>query len=154
MSEKESKKLEKLDVSIDSLFLPRHKLEAQYTHQLSAIAIDFTEQKNLLIDQFKVLYTLAKQTDASFKGAVAAQEKKQINGLAHLEKRLLSAQKRKHAGQLKRLTTLQGILFPKQSLQERLVNFSELYLEFGDELLLGLKQNLDPLANTFTIIKL
>jgi uncharacterized protein YllA (UPF0747 family) len=97
---------------------------------------------------------LAKQTDASFKGAVAAQEKKQINGLAHLEKRLLSAQKRKHAGQLKRLTTLQGILFPKQSLQERLVNFSELYLEFGDELLLGLKQNLDPLANTFTIIKL
>ena len=154
MSEKESKKLEKLDVSIDSLFLPRHKLEAQYTHQLSAIAIDFTEQKNLLIDQFKVLYTLAKQTDASFKGAVAAQEKKQINGLAHLEKRLLSAQKRKHADQLKRLTTLQGILFPKQSLQERLVNFSELYLEFGDELLLGLKQNLNPLANTFTIIKL
>jgi hypothetical protein len=49
---------------------------------------------------------------------------------------------------------VQGILFPKQSLQERLVNFSELYLEFGDELLLGLKQNLDPLANTFTIIKL
>ena len=104
--------------------------------------------------QFKDLYSLAKQTDASFEGAVAAQEKKQINGLAHLEKRLLTAQKRKHSDRLKRLTAVQTNLFPGQSLQERLDNFSEFYLEFGDELLSELKQNLDPLANEFTILEL
>ena len=154
MSEKDSEKLERLEVTLDSLFLPKHELEAKYTHQLSEIDIDFTKQKACLIDQFKALHSLAKQTDASFEGAVAAQEKKQINGLAHLEKRLLTAQKRKYSDQLKRLTAIQITLFPKQSLQERLANFSEFYLEFGEELLSELKQNLDPLANEFTILEL
>ncbi|MFT5437369.1 MAG: bacillithiol biosynthesis cysteine-adding enzyme BshC [Ulvibacter sp.] len=154
MNEKDSEKLEKLDVTLDSLFLPKHELEAKYTLQLSKVNIDFTKQKAHLIEQFKALHNLAKETDTSFEGAVAAQEKKQINGLAHLEKRLLTAQKRKHSDQLKRLTAIQTILFPKQSLQERLVNFSEFYLEFGDELLLELKQNLDPLANEFTVLEL
>ena len=154
MSEKDSEKLERLDVSLDSLFLPKHELEAKYTRQLSEVNIDFTKQKALLVEQFKDLYSLAKQTDASFDGAVAAQEKKQINGLAHLEKRLLTAQKRKHSDRLKRLTAIQTNLFPRQSLQERLDNFSEFYLEFGDELLSELKQNLDPLANEFTILEL
>ncbi len=153
MSEKDSEKLQKLDVTLDSLFLPKHELEAKYTLQLSEINIDFTKQKNHLIEQFKALHSLAKQTDASFEGAVAAQEKKQINGLAHLEKRLLTAQKRKYSDQLKRLIAIQTTLFPKQSLQERLMNFSEFYLEFGDELLSELKQNLDPLANEFTILE-
>lgn len=153
MSEKDSEKLQKLDVSLGSLFLPKHELEAKYTHQLSEVKIDFTKQKAHLVEQFEALYLLAKQTDASFEGAVAAQEKKQINGLANLEKRLLTAQKRKHSNQLKRLTAIQTILFPNQSLQERLANFSEFYLEFGEELLSELKQNLDPLANEFTILE-
>ncbi len=154
MSENDAKKIEKLEVTLDDLFLPKHELEAKYTRQLSEITIDFTKQKAHLITQFKALYVLVKQTDASFEGAVAAQEKKQINGLVHLEKRLLTAQKRKHADQLKRLTAMQHMLFPNQSLQERLVNFSAFYLEFGDELLSELKQNLDPLAHEFTIVTL
>ena len=154
MYTKDSEKLQKLDVTIESLFLPKHELEAKYTRQLSEINIDFTKQKAHLIEQFKTLHSLAKQTDASFEGAVAAQEKKQLNGLAYLEKRLLTAQKRKHAGQLKRLTAIQSLLFPKQSLQERLANFSEYYLKFGDELHSELKKNLDPLVNEFTILEL
>ena len=41
------------------------------------------------------MYELAKETDISFLGAVQAQEKKQLNGLDKLEKRLLKAEKRK-----------------------------------------------------------
>jgi bacillithiol biosynthesis cysteine-adding enzyme BshC len=154
IDEKDSEKLKRLEVPLESLFLPKHELEAKYTRQLSEITIDFTKQKTHLIEQFKSLYDLAKKTDASFEGAVAAQEKKQLNGLAHLEKRLLTAQKRKHSDQIKRLTVIQEDLFPKQSLQERLANFSEFYLEYGDELLLALKHNLNPLVNEFTILEL
>ena len=86
-------------------------------------------------------------------GAVAAQEKKQLNGLDNLEKRLLKAQKRKLADQLERLTALQDELFPRGSLQERSVNFSELYLELGAVLLSVLKKELEPLVNGFTVLK-
>ncbi|MDP1086666.1 bacillithiol biosynthesis BshC, partial [Klebsiella pneumoniae] len=77
------------------------------------------------------LYKMAEQTDVSFRKAVAAQEKKQLNGLDALEIKLLKAQKRKLADHLQRVTLLQNELFPNGSLQERTANFSEFYLEYG-----------------------
>lgn len=149
-----SEKLKKLDVTISDLFQKQHKLKTSFTKKLSAIKIDFSAQKELLETQFKELYAIAKKTDASFIGAVAAQEQKQKKGLDHLEKRLLKAQKRKLADQLERLTQLQDSLFPGQSLQERTTNFSELYLQYGDDLLKELKQELDPLSHEFSIVTL
>ena len=104
--------------------------------------------------QFEKLYTIANQTDKSFIGAVKAQETKQIKGLENLEKRLLKAEKRIHIDKLDRILLLQNELFPNQSLQERKTNFSEFYLEFGDEIICKLLTNLSPLQNYFTIISL
>ncbi len=149
-----SKKLEKLNENIESLFLSKYDLEKKHTHQLTDVHIDFTPQREHLKRQFKDLYALAQKTDASFLGAVAAQEKKQLNGLDKLEKRLLKAEKRKLADQLNRLTAIQEELFPKESLQERTLNFSEFYLNFGEGLLQELKASLKPLGNEFTILGL
>ena len=154
ISEKQSEKIGKLNTKIESLFLPDHELEELYTKANSSITIDFSKQKVHLVEQFKSLHELAQHTDASFEGAVAAQEKKQINGLLRLEKRLLKAQKRKHQDELKRLISIQEQLFPKQNLQERIMNFSEFYLMYGTNLFSELKENLDPLVNEFTIVEL
>lgn len=152
--EKISEKLQKLEVSIQRLFQTQADLKTDFTHQISKIAIDFSTQRAQLQQQFKDLYVLAEKTDASFVGAVGAQEKKQLNGLDYLEKRLLKAQKRKLVDQLERLTAIQDQLFPKQSLQERNTNFSEYYVAYGERLLDTLKNDLDPLESAFTIIKL
>ena len=109
-----SEKLHKLEVEVSDLFLKQHELTTKHTKKISDIAIDFSSQRAHLEQQFKALYELAKKTDASFVGAVAAQEKKQLNGLDKLEKRLLKAQKRKLTDELERLTTIQDQLFPKQ----------------------------------------
>ncbi|MGB1270397.1 MAG: bacillithiol biosynthesis cysteine-adding enzyme BshC, partial [Flavobacteriaceae bacterium] len=109
-------------------------------------------QREFLKEQFKELYKVAIQTDESFVGAVAAQEKKQLNGLNALEKRLLTAEKRKLKEKLNSFTAIQNELFPKQSLQERNTNFSELYLEYGTELIPMLKKRLKPLSGDFTIV--
>jgi len=154
VSDKLSKKLMKLNEDIESLFLSQHILEAKHTRQLSDIKIDFTPQRELLKKQFEDLYLLAKKTDASFLGAVGAQEKKQLNGLDKLEKRLLKAQKRKLLDELTRLVKIQDELFPNQSLQERILNFSEFYLIYGDKLLPQIKDSLDPLCNEFTVLYL
>ncbi|MBT8263137.1 MAG: bacillithiol biosynthesis cysteine-adding enzyme BshC [Bacteroidia bacterium] len=153
ISEKNIEKLKRLNVSISELFLPTLELENLHTHRLSEIEIDFNKQREFLKKQFEDMYETAKKTDASFLGAVAAQEKKQLNGLDKLEKRLLKAQRRKLADELERITAIQEVLFPGESLQERQMNFSEFYLHNGPGLLSLLKKELDALVNKFSIIR-
>ncbi|RLD27704.1 MAG: bacillithiol biosynthesis cysteine-adding enzyme BshC [Bacteroidetes bacterium] len=151
-TQKQTQKLDKLNLKLQDLFLKQEDLINRQINILSTIDVDFTSQKEHLNQQFKVLHKLAEQTDKSFVGAVAAQEKKQINGLANLEKRLLKAQKRKLNEQITRIINLQNELFPAQSLQERNLNFSELYLEFGERLIQQLVLNLQPLKGEFLIL--
>ena len=154
VNEKQSEKLQKLNLSVKALFLKQNDLITKVTKQLSEVDIDFTPKKNHLKQQFEALYKLAEQTDKSFKGAVAAQERKQIKGLEHLEKRLLKAQKRKLNDVLERVIELQNELFPNQSLQERTANFSEFYMEYGNQLMTKLMDNLEPLKGEFLILEI
>ncbi len=153
-TEKQSQKLEKLELPFRDLFLSRHHLKNVLTIGKSPVAIDFSEQIQHLVNQFDHLYELAKKTDKSFLGAVKAQETKQIKGLEYLEKRLLKAQKRNFKDYIDRCVALQDALFPGQSLQERNTNFSELYLEYGDQLIPELLKALHPLDLKFSIITL
>jgi len=153
-TEKQSAKLSKLDLTINELFAKQNALVNAQVKKLSKIDIDFTPQKEHLQNQFKALYKLAEETDKSFLGAVAAQEKKQLKGLTNLEKRLLRAQKRKLSEQISRITEIQNQLFPSQSLQERNTNFSEFYLEYGEQLIPKLTKELKPLLGEFLIVEL
>ena len=151
-TEKQVKKADQLKLSWADLFTKPANLINAITHKLSAFPIDLTPQKDTLTKQFEYLYELAQQTDKSFTGAVKAQEVKQKKGLENLEKRLLKAQKRKLDNELQRVTDLQCELFPNQSLQERQSNFSEFYLEKGEQLIPLLIQTLKPLETNFNII--
>ncbi|PWI31461.1 bacillithiol biosynthesis cysteine-adding enzyme BshC [Flavobacteriaceae bacterium LYZ1037] len=154
VSKKQQDKLEKLELTISDLFLNQTDLIEKVTRKYSEVDIDFSNQKAFLKKQFEDLYELAKKTDKSFLGAVSAQEVKQIKGLENLEKRLLKAQKRKLKEMLDRVVILQNELFPNQSLQERQANFSEFYLEYGDQFIQQLMLNLQPLKGEFLILNL
>ncbi|WP_370003526.1 bacillithiol biosynthesis cysteine-adding enzyme BshC, partial [Winogradskyella sp.] len=151
-TKKQAEKLDKLNISDKDLFLDRNSFINKKVRKISNIDIDFSEQIKHLEQQFDNLHQLAEQTDKSFLGAVKAQEVKQTKGLKHLEKRLLKAQKRKLADEIERCTDLQEQLFPNESLQERNTNFSEFYLEYGDDLISVLMKHLEPLNGQFTII--
>lgn len=152
ISKKQFKKLERLNITIDELFLAQNKLINKKIKENSNLNLDFSKQKLFLQKQFNELKTIAKKTDKSFIGAVKAQEKKQLNGLNNLEKRLLKAENRKLKDLVNRIEMIQNELFPKQSLQERHLNFSELYLEYGEELIPLLKEQLTPLEIKFSIL--
>ena len=153
LTDKQHKKLDKMDLSVADLFLKRNHFINKKIREISNINIDFSPQKKLLKEQFKGMYEIASQTDASFLGAVKAQEVKQLKGLDTLENRLLKAQKRKLKDHVERMTLLQNELFPGQSLQERHLNFSELYLEYGEGLIPMLMKDLDPLKIDFAILR-
>ncbi|MBC7438798.1 MAG: bacillithiol biosynthesis cysteine-adding enzyme BshC [Flavobacterium sp.] len=153
-TEKQAKKADKLGLTWKDLFLKQTDLVNTKTAQLSEFPIDFTIQKEHLQKQFKALLAIASQTDKSFLGAVKAQEAKQIKGLENLEKRFLKAQKRNYSETLDRITALQNELFPNKNLQERQVNFSEFYLDYGNDFILNLISTLKPLETNFGIITL
>ncbi|MDC6367080.1 MULTISPECIES: bacillithiol biosynthesis cysteine-adding enzyme BshC [Flavobacteriaceae] len=153
ISEKQLKKIEKLELNVSDLFMKQPSLINKKIRKISNIDIDFSPQKKLLEEQFKNLYELAEQTDKSFLGAVKAQEIKQKKGLDALEKRLLKAQKKKLKDHVVRITQIQNEVFPVQSLQERQVNFSELYLELGSGLIPFLIKELDPFCGGFLVLK-
>lgn len=153
MSEKQLVKLDKLNITLEEIFSKQTNLIHKKIKEISDISIDFSQQKQFLEQQFSALKELAKQTDNSFIGAVNAQEKKQLNGLDTLEKRLLKAQKRKLADIVTRIETLQNQLFPNQSLEERTRNFSEIYLDLGPSLIPMLLEALQPLKLKFSVIE-
>jgi len=152
-SEKQLLKLRKLTISLEEIFYKQDDLINDKVKEISEVIIDFSEQKQFLNDQFQSLKELAKQTDPSFLGAVNAQEKKQLNGLDKLEKRLLKAQKRKLSDIVERIKLVQNELFPNQSLEERTLNFSEFYIEMGEELIPMLIDMLNPLNLEFAVIE-
>ncbi|MDA9317019.1 bacillithiol biosynthesis cysteine-adding enzyme BshC, partial [Polaribacter sp.] len=154
VSEKQQKKLTTLKISHQDLFLKQQDLLSKKVLENTAIEVDFNHKIDVLKNQFSDLKEVAKKTDVSFIGAVNAQEKKQIKGLENLQKRLLRAEKRRQKELVDRITTLQNLLLPNQSLEERQRNFSDYYLAYGPEFLDTLKRALKPLALQFTIIEL
>lgn len=151
---KQHEKRKKLDISQAELFLKQHELINRKVRRISNIDIDFSPQKESLVQQFRKMYEIAEQTDKTFLNAVKAQEVKQLKGLDNLEKRLLKAQKRKLEDEISRITRLQNELFPHKSLQERHTNFSEMYLEYGGRLIPTLIEQLNPLEFQFKILSL
>lgn len=152
ISEKQSSKLRKLNISNEQLFLDKNSFINSKIREISNIDIDFSDQKKMLKEQFKMMYQIAEKTDKSFLGAVKAQEVKQLKGLKRLEKRLLKAQKNKLSDQVSRLVALQNELFPGGNLQERIDNFSNIYAVHGSAFMTLLEDELDPLHGEFVVI--
>ncbi|MFA9187602.1 bacillithiol biosynthesis cysteine-adding enzyme BshC [Flavobacterium sp. FBOR7N2.3] len=153
-TEKQVKKADKLDLNWNDLFSKQTDLINSKAKVLSEIDIDLSMLKNQLQSQFSILHEITTKTDPSFAGAVKAQEVKQLKGLENLEKRLLKAQKIKLKDTLARIADLQNELFPNQGLQERQANFSEFYIETGNNLITKLIECLEPLEQRFDIITL
>lgn len=153
VTQKQQQRLQKSNLSLQDLFLSPEELTTRLVKTQNSL-IDFSKQKQYLKHQFETLYRIAKQTDASFLGAVAAQEKKQIKGLVNLEKRLLKAEKRQYKAQIQAALSLQSELFPNVNLQERVINFSLFYNLYGESFIYKLKSELDPFNKGFAVISL
>lgn len=152
VSEKQQNKIEKLKLSWRDLFLKNRELVDKRTKEITTVKFDFSQQKQFLQKQFQDLQNIVSQTDKSFANAVKAQEVKQIKGLENLEKRLLKAEQKKHAEVLERISAVQNELFPNGKLQERIVNFSEFYVEYGQHFFDVLFEKLKPLEQNFMVI--
>jgi len=104
----------------------------------------------------KVLYELkakAAALDPTLNASAEAALAKMRHQLQVLEKKMLRAEKRKLEEALSRIERLKTALFPNNSLQERVENFSSYFLEYGFTFFDTLKDAMEPFRSEFLVIE-
>ena len=151
LSEKQNSILERLGINHRDLFLSKQELISQFIQNNLGVEIDFERYEIQLNQIFDELEEFSTQTDVTFSKMVNAQRTKQLKGFDKMKKRLIKAEKRKQSDKVERLSELYDEVYPHSNLQERIVNFSELYLEYGNELIDKMYAEIQPINFQFTI---
>ena len=151
LTEKQQRKLEKLNLSYADLFQPLYQIVHKNLEENTEVEIDFKAYQKQLETLFEEIESKAAQTDVSFSKMVQAQRKKQLSGLEKMHKRFIKAEKIKHTDRVERIEILYSELFPNGNLQERVANFSEFWLDYSSNFLSEIYSEIDPFAFRFTI---
>lgn len=151
ISRKQRSRLERLDVSYKSLFLPKHKWINSNVMAHSQTDINFNGYRENLEKMFDELDTKAVQTDVTFSRMVDAERCRQLKGLDRMIKRLEKAERRKQSDRYSRLEKIYGELFPLNNLQERVENFSVFRVECGSRLNPLIYETIHPIEFRFIV---
>ena len=115
------------DLFMETEALYRTYLQRNNIHDWQTI-----EEAKKIADIFISLKEKATAIDATLSASAGAVLTKINHQLTILEQKMLRAEKRKQQVVMNRILKLKTTLFPDNSLQERVDNFSENYLQYGD----------------------
>mgnify|MGYP000244366403 FL=1 len=152
MNEKQTAHWNSLGFSLEDLFKPMLELELDYVKNQTKENLALTNHIASLNDLYASIQQDVIKIDTSLGDhtknlSVQAQKK-----LALLEKKMIRAEKRKQQTSIDRIKAIKGSLFPKNSLQERVENFSEWVGSYGWDWVEAVLENSTTLNPSFTII--
>jgi len=152
MNEKQTAHWNNLGFSLDDLFKPMLELELDYIKNQTKENLALTNHISSLNDLYASIQQDVIKIDTSLGDhaknlSIQAQKK-----LALLEKKMIRAEKRKQQTSIDRIQSIKGSLFPKNSLQERVENFSEWVAAYGWDWVEAVLENSTTLKPSFTII--
>lgn len=123
----------KLSFLITDLFKPAQALVNELVKRESDQQLDLKDEKLQLESFYAHLQQLSNKIDLSLNEHVKALQAKAIDKIISLEKKMLKVEKRKFQAQQRQINKLKQELFPDNSLQERVDNFSIYYARYGKE---------------------
>jgi bacillithiol biosynthesis cysteine-adding enzyme BshC len=131
MKKEQEERMEKLgftesDLFQDELALLNTLVKRESDHQLS-LEKELQQAK----DYYAQLRTVSDEVDKTLSEHITALEKQALKKLTALEKKILRAERNKYDIQKQQISKLKQDLFPGNSLQERLDNFSLYYSSYG-----------------------
>lgn len=149
----QTKQLAQLELTVGDIFKPQLQLEHDYVAKHSTNEWQTQGEAKAMEHIFLSLKDKATTLDPTLRSAAEAALTKMKYQLTVLEKKMLRAEKRKVQTQLSRITRLKNVLFPNNSLQERVENFSEYYLQYGAAFFDVVKDGIEPLELTFLVVE-
>lgn len=145
-------KISKLGFTADDFFLPEQELLNKLVARESKNEVKLNGAVIELEQFYESLKKQAAAVDATLASYVDALKIRTVERLQQLEKKMLRAEKRKFADQLRQIQTIKNILFPGNGLQERCDNISYYYAKWGREIIRKLYQHSLSLEQEFVIL--
>jgi bacillithiol biosynthesis cysteine-adding enzyme BshC len=142
-----------LGLSIKDMFKPTGQLVAD--HVTANTTSDWqTEKEAVQISEiFVELKQKATKLDPTLTKSAEAALAKMKHQLEVLQQKMFRAEKKKMDITVKRIEKFKAATFPNNSLQERVENFMEYYLEHGPAFFDVIKNGIEPLRNEFMVIE-
>jgi len=149
---KQQQSQQKLGLSTKELFFKEPDLVNELVKRNTHNKLDTKSEQDTVYKLYKQLQERGSAIDPTLKAHIAALHIRTLQGLAGLEKKMLRAEKRKHADVTAQVKQLHAALFPNGNLQERVDNFMPLYATYGDALVHVLLEHSQPLTESFTVL--
>lgn len=148
-----TKKIEKIGFSVQDFFNETEVLKKEFIAKNTEEDIDVSAYKSELESTFAKLQELAKNIDASLVNAVGAELQKSLQSLDSIQKRLMKSLKQKNETELNQIEKIKIQLFPNNSLQERVENFSVYYTKYDASFIEDLIDAFDVYHKQFLVIQ-
>ena len=153
LNEKQTKVFQQLEITKKQLFLTEGVLMKEWVKANSAIDLELVDEKQTQVAFYKALEKLAVGVDLSLEKHVKALASKQLNAIDKLSEKLIRAERRKATTAQQRVSFLKDTLFYNNGLQERRLNFSEIYLFQGKGMIDDLIYSFKTPAEDFLILQ-
>lgn len=132
LNSSQQRKGEKLPIHPADWFCTREQLIRRLMANLSPFS-GFQTETAALQQVFAAIISKAETIDPTLKGAAAAEEKKVLQSVAHIEQKIRKAEKQKHQTLLTQAETLQEQLLPGGHFQERSMSTLEYLCRCGEQ---------------------
>jgi bacillithiol synthase len=145
IGETQAKLRQQMGLSSVDIFKPELDLIHEYIAKHSTDDWQTNEERKAIEAIFADLKQKASDLDPTLRSSAEAALTKMRHQLTVLEKKMQT--------QLSRITRLKTVLFPANSLQERVENFSEYYLQYGPSFFDTIKDGINALEANFLVIE-
>jgi len=148
-----SRKMDKAGITLDMLFSNEHRVVEELALKLAKQRIDISPELKAVADQYESLSKLSEQVDPTLVKHVLALREQAVSKLEALQKKIIRAEKRKHADFAGQLKAFRNMLFPRNGLQERVDNILPYYAQYGPGFIDMLYKNSSALEQHFVVLR-
>jgi bacillithiol synthase len=146
-------KLKQLGLNLSDLFLGIENLRKKWLAAEITNPVSLDSEKMQIEAHFEEIIQKAASVDPSLRAFAEAEKQRLINSLDNIAKKIKKAEQNKHLVSLNQLNSLMDNLFPSGSLQERVDNFLNFYLN-DRSFLAQLMEAFDPFDLRFHVLEL
>lgn len=145
-------KWQKLGFELSDLFQDINHLINDWIQKNAEVAIHLDDEKKLLSQYYNSLKLRIGTVDKTLTYSIDAELKKALDGINHIENKVLKAQKNKFEVQTNQIRKIKDKLFPNGILQERVDNFLPFYLKNPEYFTEILYSSLNPFSKELCIL--
>jgi bacillithiol biosynthesis cysteine-adding enzyme BshC len=147
-----NKILNKLNLSWLDFFNDLHTIIQNYIKSVSSVDTALDTEKNELTKIFDQIVEKSQFIDKGLRDSIEVEKTKVIKQIELIEGKFSRSMKKNEETSVNQITNIYHKLFPGDGMQERVDNFFQYYLTFGEKLLETMFKELDPLNKDLLVI--